>query len=74
MKKKSTSLFEETKILMVMKIYNISRRKAIEYIAARMPDDGQKKNDGSKSDHNISAGSHAADELISAEEFFADAD
>lgn len=74
MKRKKLSLFEETKILMVMKICNISRSKAIEYIAAKMSDDGQKKNDGSKSDHNISSGSHEADELMSAEEFFADAD
>ena len=74
MKRKKISLFEETKIQMVMRIYNISRSKAIEYIAAKMPDDGQKENDGSKSDHNISADSHAADELMSAEEFFADAD
>ena len=73
MKRKKLSLFEETKILMVMKIYNISRSKAIEYIAAKMPDDDQRKNDGSKSDHNISSGSHEADELMSAEEFFADA-
>ena len=43
MKRKKLSLFEETKILMVMKICNISRSKAIEYIAAKMPDDGQKK-------------------------------
>ena len=74
MKRKKLSLFEETKIQMVMRIYNISRSKAIEYIAAKMPDDGQKKNDDSKSDHNISAGSYEADELMSAEEFFADAD
>ena len=74
MKRKKLSLFEETKIQMVMKIYNISRNKAIEYIAAKMPDGGQKTDGGSKSDHNISAGSHAADELMSAEEFFADAD
>ena len=74
MKKRKTSLFEETKIQVVMKIYNISRSKAIEYIAAKMRDDGQKENDGSKSDHNISAGSYEADELMSAEEFFADAD
>ena len=74
MKKKKASLFEETKIQMVMNIFDISRSKAIEYIAAKMPDDDQKKNDGSKSDHNISSGSHEADELMSAEEFFADAD
>ena len=74
MKRKKLSLLEETKIQMVMKIFNMSRNKAIEYIAGKMPDGGQKKNDGSKSDHNISAGSHAADELMSSEEFFADAD
>ena len=74
MKRKKLSLFEETKILMVMKIYNISRSKAIGYIASKMPDGGQKKNDGSKSDHNISSGSHEADEWMSAEEFFADED
>jgi hypothetical protein len=74
MKKKSRSLFEETKIQMVMKIFSVSRNKAIEYIASKMPDGGQKKNDGSKSDHNISSGSHEADEWMSAEEFFADAD
>ena len=33
MKKKSRSLFEETKIQMVMKIFSVSRNKAIEYIA-----------------------------------------
>jgi hypothetical protein len=43
MKRKKLSLFEETKILMVMKIYNISRSKAIEYVAAKMPDGGQKR-------------------------------
>jgi hypothetical protein len=74
MKRKKLSLFEETKIRMVMKIYNISRSKAIEYVAAKMPDGGQKKNDGSKSDHNISPTSRNADDLMSAEEFFADAD
>ena len=72
MKRKKLSLFEETKIQVVMKIYNISRSKAIEYIAAKMPDDGQKTDGCSKNDHDIR--SHAADELMSAEEFFADAD
>ena len=32
MAKKRTSLYEETKIQMVMKIHNISRNKAIDYI------------------------------------------
>ena len=72
MKRKKLSLFEETKIQVVMKIYNISRSKAIEYIAAKMPDGGQKKNDGSKSDHNISSGSGNADDQMSVEEFFGD--
>ena len=74
MKRKKLSLFEETKIQMVMKIYNISRNKAIEYIAAKMPDGGQKKKDGSKSDHNISPTSRNTDDLISVEELFEDAD
>ena len=72
MKRKKLSLFEETKIRMVMKIYNISRNKAIEYIAAKMPDGGQKTDGGSKNDHDIR--SREADEWMSAEEFFADAD
>ena len=72
MKKKSRSLFEETKIQMVMKIFNMSRNKAIEYIAGKTSKDGQKMDDGSKRDHNIS--SQDSDEMISAEEFFADED
>ena len=74
MKKKKASLFEETKIQMVMNIFDISRSKAIEYVAAKMPDGGQKKNEGSKSDHNISPTSRNADDLMSVEELFEDAD
>ena len=74
MKKKSRSLFEETKIQMVMKIFNMSRNKAIEYIAGKTSKDGQKKNDGSKSDHIISPTSRNADDLMSVEELFEDAD
>ena len=72
MKKKSRSLFEETKIQMVMKIFGMSRNKAIEHIASKCPKDGQKIDDGSKRDHNIS--SHNSDGFMSAEEFFADED
>ena len=72
MKKKSRSLFEETKIQMVMKIFNMSRNKAIEYIAGKTSKDGQKMDDGSKRDHNIS--SQDSDGFMLAEEFFADED
>lgn len=72
MKKKKASLFEETKIQMVMNIFDISRSKAIEYIASRSTGGGQKTDGGSKSDRNIR--SRNAGEWMSAEEFFADED
>ena len=72
MKRKKLSLFEETKIQVVMKIYNVSRSKAIEYIAGKMPNGGQKKSDSSKSDHNISSGSCNNDDQMSVEDLFFD--
>lgn len=49
MKRKKISLFEEIKIQMVMKIYNISRSKAIEYIAEhKVKIDEYLKNDEEK--------------------------
>ena len=72
MKKRKASLFEETKIQMVMKIFGMSRKKANEYIACKTSKDGQKMDDGSKRDYNTS--SEDSDGMISAEEFFADED
>jgi hypothetical protein len=70
MTKKRTSLYEETKIQMVMKIYNISRNKAIDYIAKNTTERVQKLSECSKNEPDI----HSNDDedlFVSAEEFFA---
>jgi hypothetical protein len=65
MKSKKTSLFEETKIQMTMKIFGISRAKAIDYIASKSSDAGQKSDDCSKNEYNINS-------QTDGEEFFED--
>jgi hypothetical protein len=67
---KRTSLYEETKIQMVMKIHNISRNKAIDYIAKNTTERVQKLDECSKNEPNIHP-DDAEDLFVSAEEFFA---
>lgn len=67
---KRTSLYEETKIQMVMKIHNISRNKAIDYIAKNTTERIQKLDECSKNEPNIHP-DNAEDLFVSAEEFFA---
>lgn len=67
---KRTSLYEETKIQMVMKIHNISRNKAIDYIAKNTTERVQKLDERSKNEPNIHP-DNAEDLFVSAEEFFA---
>ncbi len=70
MKRKKISLFEEIKIQMVMKIYNISRSKAIEYIAERKV----KIDECSKNDEEKESKINTDDEYMfdSVEDFFMD--
>jgi hypothetical protein len=70
MKRKKISLFEEIKIQMVMKIYNISRSKAIEYIAERKV----KIDECSKNDEEKEPKINTDDEYLfdSVEDFFRD--
>jgi hypothetical protein len=70
MKRKKISLFEEIKIQMVMKIYNISRSKAIEYIAERKV----KIDECSKNDEEKEPKINTDDEYMfdSVEDFFMD--
>lgn len=70
MAKKRTTLFEETKIQMVMKIRNISRNKAIDYIAKNTTERVQKLDECSKNEPDIHS-DNAEDLFVSAEEFFA---
>ena len=70
MAKKRTSLYEETKIQMVMKIHNISRNKAIDYIAKNTNERVQKLEECSKNEPDIHS-NHDEDLFMSAEEFFA---
>jgi hypothetical protein len=70
MTKKRTSLYEETKIQMVMKIYNISRNKAIDYIAKNTTERVQKLDEYSKNEPDIHS-DNAEDLFVSAEELFA---
>jgi hypothetical protein len=70
MAKKRTSLYEETKIQMVMKIHNISRNKAIDYIAKNTTERVQKLDECSKNEPDIHS-DNADDLFVSAEEFFA---
>ena len=70
MAKKRTSLYEETKIWMVMKIHNISRNKAIDYIAKNATERVQKVDECSKNEPDIHS-DNAEDLFISAEELFA---
>ena len=71
MTKKRTALFEETKIQMVMKIHNISRNKAIEYIAKNTTERVQKVDECSKNEPDIHS-NNDEDFFVPAEEFFAD--
>ena len=71
MAKKRTSLYEETKIQMVMKIYNISRNKAIDYIAKNTTERVQKLDECSKNEPDIHL-NNDEDFFVPAEEFFAD--
>jgi ribosome-associated protein YbcJ (S4-like RNA binding protein) len=70
MKRKKISLFEEIKIQMVMKIYNISRSKAIEYIAEHKV----KIDECSKNDEEKEPKINTDDEYMfdSVEDFFMD--
>ena len=66
-KKTAEDLFAKTKVKMVMRIYGVSRAKALAIIAereaAKTAEDGKAQEDGKKGD---------ADEiLLSAEDFFA---
>lgn len=70
MTKKRTSLYEETKIQMVMKIYNISRNKAMDYIAKNTTERFQKLDECSKNEPDIHS-NHDEDLFVSAEELFA---
>ena len=70
MAKKRITLFEETKIQMVMKIRNISRNKAIDYIAKNTTERAQKLDECSKNEPDIHS-DNAEDLFVSAEEFFA---
>ena len=70
MTKKRKTLFEEAKIQMVMKIYNISRNKAIDYIAKNTTKRVQKLSECSKNEPDIDS-DNAEDLFVSAEEFFA---
>ena len=70
MAKKRTTLFEETKIQMVMKIHNISRNKAIDCIAKNTIERVQKLEEGSKNEPDFHS-DNAEDLFISAEELFA---
>ena len=70
MAKKRTSLYEETKIQMVMKIHKISRNKAIDYIAKNTTECVQKLDECSKNEPDIHS-DNAEDLFVSAEEFFA---
>ena len=70
MAKKRTSLYEETKIQMVMKIHNISRNKAMDYIVKNTTERVQKLDECSKNEPDIHS-DNAEDLFISAEEFFA---
>ena len=70
MAKKRTTLFEETKIQMVMKIHNISRNKAIDYIVKNTTERVQKLDECSKNEPDIHS-DNAEDLFVSAEEFFA---
>ena len=70
MAKKRTSLYEETKIQMVMKIHNISRNKAIDYIAKNTTERVQKLDACLKNEPDIHS-DNAEDLFVSAEEFFA---
>lgn len=70
MTKKRTTLFEEIKTQMVMKIYNISRNKAIEYIAKNTTESVQKLDECSKNEPDIHS-NQDEDLFVSAEELFA---
>ena len=70
MAKKRISLYEETKIQMVMKIHNISRDKAIDYIAKNTTERVQKLDECSKNEPDIHP-DNAEDLFVSAEELFA---
>jgi hypothetical protein len=67
---KKTTLFEETKIQMVMKIHNISRNKAIDYIVKNTTERVQKLDECSKNEPDIHS-DNAEDLFVSAEELFA---
>ena len=70
MAKKRTSLYEETKIQMVMKIHKISRNKAIDYIAKNTTERVQKLDECLKNEPDIHS-DNAEDLFVSAEELFA---
>ena len=66
-KKKEEGLFSKMKVKMVMRIYDVSRAKALEIIAgreaAKTAKNGKAQDGGKKGDSD--------EELMSAEEFFA---
>ena len=64
-KRTADDLFQEAKLRMVMRIYGVSRAKALEIIAAR----AKKSEDGVKSG-DCQATPSGNDELTSVEEFF----
>ena len=73
MKKSGNGLFEEIKIKMVMKVYGISRSKAMELIAGRAAAKASCANGDTGNARASSAGRFAHDhdgEFMSAEEFF----
>ena len=73
MKKSGKDLFEEIKMKMVMKVYGISRSKAMELIAGRAAAEASCADGGKGDARAASAGRFAHDdddEFMSAEEFF----
>ena len=68
--KRSIDLFTEIKIKMVMKIYGISRSKAIAKIAERAAAETSRPGDGNGIRSNVRRQNEEAEEIMSAEEFF----